>query len=811
MITVNVKNACVLLIFLAASRAPCQVLGPLAVGDRDFYGLGGRMEMYLDETRGKSLDQVAVDAAGWRSVFVDEPNPGFTDAYCWVRFRVIFNGPNPYYLVYRYANVDNVTLFTVYADGRVVRRESGNHVPFAERSIPDKYPVFSLDVPEGRAAWCYVQVRNEAGVVFPLAVWSREGFREWERQEQIVTGLFIGLFLVVILFNILFLLATGETNYLSYILMVVFYLFFEIAYRGIGGEYLWPRASWLDDRIMVISAAACMVMAILFTREFLQTKVWAKVAHKYLGVLLAVAALDGLFCFFAPFRIMVRLTNALLLVVAVSFVPAGVIVLVRGFRAARYYLPAWVIMVIGGFIFGMLNLGIIPSTVFTANAMTFGVSMQIIILSFAVIDRIIALRRDREDMQRGRLAAVEKSLYEDSLTGMPNRNRLIADLSAGKQATAAIVNIDQFKAINDYFGQKAGDYAIVELGGRVCGVAARYGGSVYRLHADEFAVIVPRACTEEEMRALGSELTAECQDTPYLFDNETLRLDVSIGIAACDSRHLEKADMALTSSRSRKGFVIYTPALEVIKKYADNLHWLHVIRESIDQDRIVPYFQPIKNNATGDVDKYESLMRIRTAGGAIIAPGAFLTVAKKSRIYPELSRLIVRKTADHMRGTDAEVSINVSVEDIMHPDVLGTIKETVSDPGIARRIVFELLESEGIENYDEVSSFIATVKGRGCKIAIDDFGTGYSNFGHILRLHVDYLKLDSSLIKNISTDSSARCIVETIVSFASRLGIKTIAEFVHNSAVQNVVEEIGIDYSQGYYIGEPAPGMRRTE
>jgi EAL domain-containing protein (putative c-di-GMP-specific phosphodiesterase class I) len=176
-------------------------------------------------------------------------------------------------------------------------------------------------------------------------------------------------------------------------------------------------------------------------------------------------------------------------------------------------------------------------------------------------------------------------------------------------------------------------------------------------------------------------------------------------------------------------------------------------------------------------------------------------------MYPDLSRAIIEKTVRIMRGVDREVSINVSLEDIVHPGVLEVIDRVVSESGLGQRIVFELLESEGIENYEEVSRFIERMKSHGCKIAIDDFGTGYSNFGHILRLRVDYLKLDASLVKPIENDAHARCIVETIVSFARKLGIQTIAEFVHNEGVQIIVRSIGVDHSQGYFIGEPRPDM----
>jgi EAL domain-containing protein (putative c-di-GMP-specific phosphodiesterase class I) len=189
----------------------------------------------------------------------------------------------------------------------------------------------------------------------------------------------------------------------------------------------------------------------------------------------------------------------------------------------------------------------------------------------------------------------------------------------------------------------------------------------------------------------------------------------------------------------------------------------------------------------------------------MLSVGSLAVLWALSKIYPELSRRIIEKTAGAMRTERREVSVNVSLEDILHPDVRAVIDRVTSENGLGRRMVFELLESEGIENYDEVSRFIELMKEKGSKIAIDDFGAGYSNFEHILRLRVDYLKLDSSLIKPIATDANARCIVETIVSFARRLGIQTIAEFVHNEAVQEIVRAIGVSHSQGYFIGKPGP------
>jgi EAL domain-containing protein (putative c-di-GMP-specific phosphodiesterase class I) len=248
--------------------------------------------------------------------------------------------------------------------------------------------------------------------------------------------------------------------------------------------------------------------------------------------------------------------------------------------------------------------------------------------------------------------------------------------------------------------------------------------------------------------------------------------------------------------------------METMKQCAANLRWVGIIRDALKADAVFPYFQPIRDNAAGIVSKYESLIRLRTDDGGIVTPGAFLGVAKGAKLYPELSRRVIRKSFAAFDGLDKEFSVNISIEDIMQEETLAVIRECLRLHDVRGRVVFEILESEGIHRYDIASSFIEAVKAEGCKIAIDDFGSGYSNFEHILRLGVDYLKLDASLVKNLDQDGGhAYTIVQTIQQFAERLGLQTIAEYVHNAAVQQVVERLGVHFSQGYYIGEPGPRM----
>ncbi|MDD2358648.1 MAG: EAL domain-containing protein, partial [Thiovulaceae bacterium] len=182
-------------------------------------------------------------------------------------------------------------------------------------------------------------------------------------------------------------------------------------------------------------------------------------------------------------------------------------------------------------------------------------------------------------------------------------------------------------------------------------------------------------------------------------------------------------------------------------------------------------------------------------------------ISKAIKVYAEVTKAIIEKTFEIFKDNEYEVSINLSIEDIMSAEIYTFIITNLKKYGIGNRVTFELLESEAIIDYKKVLRFITEVKRFGAKIAVDDFGSGYSNFAYLTRIKVDYIKLDGSLIKNIDINENSRLITETIVAFAKQMKIKTIAEYVHSSTVQSVIKEIGIDYSQGYYIDEPLPKL----
>ena len=235
-----------------------------------------------------------------------------------------------------------------------------------------------------------------------------------------------------------------------------------------------------------------------------------------------------------------------------------------------------------------------------------------------------------------------------------------------------------------------------------------------------------------------------------------------------------------------------------------NMEVIKMVKIALDNYKIVSYFQPIINNKTRIIEKYESLVRLVDEEGNVLSPYAFLDISKKGSYYNKITHRVLENSFKILEHITTKISINLSSLDIEKEetrDILYELLERYSSD--TSRIVFELLEDESVKDFAVIKRFIQKVKKLGVMIAIDDFGAGYSNFERLLEFEPDILKIDGSLIKNIANDVYSRNIVETIVSFAKKQNIITIAEFVENEEIFNILYNLGVDYSQGYYFGEP--------
>lgn len=402
---------------------------------------------------------------------------------------------------------------------------------------------------------------------------------------------------------------------------------------------------------------------------------------------------------------------------------------------------------------------------------------------------------------------LSKMVYTDALTGLKNRNALIKEKEGKKNLSLILINIDRFSQINDLYGEEIGNRVLIAFSKQLDHSLHKESNcQLFRLSGDEF-VILSEEIDPHKVASNISELVKYIDAHPIIIEDNAISLNITVGISFEESASLlSTANMALKiAKRESKSVMFYNKSLSLNEEYQDNMKWIKEIKEAILENRITLFFQPIICNDTGEANKYETLIRLVDRDGNIITPFHFLEIAKKAKLYKELTKIVIQKSFDKFRDNEYDFSINITIDDILDDEIHNYIidklkKETRST---TERIIFEIVESENIDNFEEIEKFIKKIKSFGCKIAIDDFGTGYSNFEYLMKLQADFIKIDGSIIKEIVADKKSELITSIIVSFATEMGIQTIGEYVENEEIYNKLRELGVNKSQGYYFDKP--------
>ncbi|MCT7632051.1 bifunctional diguanylate cyclase/phosphodiesterase [Aliarcobacter butzleri] len=398
---------------------------------------------------------------------------------------------------------------------------------------------------------------------------------------------------------------------------------------------------------------------------------------------------------------------------------------------------------------------------------------------------------------------LKRNLGLDFLTNFGNRYKLIEDVSKSVNPCISILDIVSFSDVNDFFGYKTGDNVLKIVARKIEKLLIdKENYKVYRDHSDTFCIVAENEDRDKFIKNI-DEIAKTIAKVPIVIKSRELYVQLSY-VFSFESKEnlLETANIIKRYSQANKNIIVYDKALELEKDYEKNIFWTLKIKKALDEDKIVPYFQPIYNLKTNKIEKYEALVRL-IDGNNVISPYYFLDISKKSKQYLQLTKTMIQKTFDYFKDKDFEFSINLTFEDIKSEYISSFIIELLKEYKIGHRVVFEIVESEEIDNFRKINEFFVTIREYGCKIAIDDFGSGYSNFEYLAKLNVDYIKIDGSLIKDILINKSSQNIVSMLVNFAKGQKVKTIAEFVSNKDILNKVRELGIDYVQGYYIKEP--------
>ena len=409
---------------------------------------------------------------------------------------------------------------------------------------------------------------------------------------------------------------------------------------------------------------------------------------------------------------------------------------------------------------------------------------------------------------------LERQLYTDELTGLHNRKALEKELSGTDETkTLFVIDIDSFKTINDYYGTEAGNFILKQFSLALKTFIKPYNMILYRIGSDEFALLQNRACSHEEIKEIVTRLNEHF--TSLHITDDTLHLDTTIsfacGIAVEEENLIASADLALNEAKQSKNlFAIYDPENPKMNRHSEYILWRQKIEYAIKHDNIVPFYQQIVDINNHQHIKYECLIRM-IDDGKVILPYLFLDIAKESKLYPQLTKIMIDKSCRTFQDTGIDFSLNLSIEDIQNPETVNYLLETVRQYDVQDQLIIEIIETEEIENFEEVIPFIEKMRALHIRFAIDDFGSGYSNFSYLLKVKPEFLKIDGNLIKNIHTKSTEYHIVDAIVTIAKSMDAKLIAEHVSSREALEILQDFGIDFIQGYYFSEPLRSIEKPE
>ncbi len=394
-------------------------------------------------------------------------------------------------------------------------------------------------------------------------------------------------------------------------------------------------------------------------------------------------------------------------------------------------------------------------------------------------------------------------LYKNDISLLPNRNKFFEDFKDGVKPIA-IIDMDKFKDINILFGIKIADELVKQSAERLKELSTKYDYNLYHLDIDKFALVFNKKNIEKnDMDKIVKDIIS-CLEKDYNIDDNQIVVKFRAGVSLTKKEYI-LAELAQNKAKElRKDVVCCSEITNLKNAYEDNLKIFSELKEAVKNDRIIPYFQPITDR-NKKIKKYESLVRMIDSNGNIVSPFKFLDIAKKTRIYEEITKRVIKKAFEKFNNKEYWVSINLDLYDLETCEMRKYILKMLNQYNV--KAIFEIVESEEVEESPELMSFLSKLQENGAKIYIDDFGSGYANFDYLLKLHPNGVKIDGSLIKNILTNKNNELIVQSIIDFAHNVNMEVVAEFIENEEIFDKLRKMGVDSFQGYYFSPPKPDI----
>ncbi|XOZ32793.1 EAL domain-containing protein [Halomonadaceae bacterium KBTZ08] len=781
----------------------------------------------------------------WSPVAAAAANFGYSRGAYWYRMRL--ENPLPSaterFLEIDYPLLDHVEFYHV-RDGRIVESQrTGDDYPFHSRAMAHRTFVLPVTLKPGSVSQVFLRVRTSGSHRVPLIFWEPEAFYEANEADMVGRSIFYGMLLIIVVFNIFLYAALREPRYLYYVLTNASLLVLMVSLHGVAFQFLYPDHPELNKRLTLVSSGMIALFFSLFARTFLEITPDMRFRRGVFHGLTGVTALNTLAAFFLSYEVSTRLSVVLAGAVSLVMLLIGLVMMVQGHRTARYFMSAWVMLLLGGVAWLLMLAGIVPSNLVTRHGIELGAVLQALVLTFALGQRFSHEQRARREAMKER-ESMEQSLLEQAqhhgLTGLPGRSLLEMVLGESIERVAdrgdcrlalVLVHFGGFDDINKTLGHENADQLLYQLAWRMNEVVLRLPDSIIIEKADSGPCSVAHvegitfACAfhprDTETMSGQTETLMESLSEPVAFRG--LSLDMRM-VGGCSFYPDDSPD---TSTLLRHAFIAFDQAdsggnhvatyTESMNPYSERrLTLMTELRRAINEDALELYFQPQVRLSSGEVCGFEVLLRWNHPEYGAVPPDEFIPMAEQTGLIRPLTRWVLDRallfcaTMD-TAGYPVRMAVNISALNLEEPAFADQVLALVQARGLpAGRLILEVTETATMINPSIALTALRGLHDAGIRLAIDDFGTGYSSLSYIRKLPVHEIKIDRSFVREMDANQEDATIVRTTINMCHDLGFEVVAEGVESDDTSQLLHTMSCDIMQGYHLSKPMPEAQVT-
>ncbi|TVP54241.1 MAG: EAL domain-containing protein [Halomonadaceae bacterium] len=824
-------------------------MNPLLLDSRERQPVSGHLE-YLPEADQPLALASAVAAADsrWQRLERSGANFGYDRNAVWYRLSLHNDQPvaRERLLVINYPLLDHIEFYQFSSTGELQQQYlTGDRQPHSSRPLSHRIFAFPLTLEPQSQAALYLRVQTSGSHQVPLQLWQPEAFHAASHMDGIGRGMFYGMLLLMVVFNLFLFYSLKERSYIFYVMSMTTLLFLMTGLHGVSFHYLYPDSPAVHEQVILTLSPLLLLFLCQFADQFLRLKKTLPGGHWLLQGLSLLALLLVLASLVLPYGLLTRLTAWLSVPVGFAMLGIGARVWHLGDPSGRYFITAWLALLVGGLLWIGRMMGFIPGSLVTEYAIEAGAVTQGVLLSFALGDRYNRERERRLKEQRARIEALrQRELAEQqvlnnarhhSLTGLPNRVMLESCLKqqlarvsrAGTgQLALLLVHFRGFDDINKTLGHENADQVLCQLAAEMNRQVLAMPDRVLVESTAEHNYVaahvegVTFACafyagSREMARGYVTSLVKALRE-PVAFQGLSLEVGMVGGCA------IYPEDSADAATLLRHAFIAFDQASADVNHVAfyrpdtnpyseRRLTLMTALRQAITENTLTLYFQPQIRLNPLSVSGFEALLRWQHPHYGFIPPDEFIPMAEQTGLMGPITDWVLTHALGFARQLQQtheglQISMNISALNLQQPDFALQVAMRVAEQGLApQSLLLEVTETATMVDPKASLKTLRELADAGIRLAIDDFGTGYSSLSYIRKLPVNEIKIDRSFVLDMDANRDDATIVRTTINMCHDLGFSVVAEGVETAASQDLLEAMGCDVLQGYHLGRPMP------